>query len=42
MLEHKLKRLLAGQRFFRFGGDGVRGVTSRSIKESHQYSRSKW
>ena len=41
MLEHKLKRLLAGQRLSRFGGDAAKGVTSRSTKESHRWSRSK-
>ena len=42
MLEHKLKRLLAGQRLSRFSGGGAKGVTSRSIKESHQLSYSDW
>ena len=40
MLEHKLRRLLAGQRLSRFGGGGARRVTSRSTKESHRWSRS--
>ena len=40
MLEHKLRRLLADQRLSRFGGGGARGVTSRSTKESHRWSRS--
>ena len=40
MLEHKLKRLLAGQRLSRFNAGKAKGITSRSIKESHRWSRS--
>ena len=40
MLEHKLRRLLAGQRLSRFGGGGARGITSCSTKESQQWRRS--
>ena len=39
MLEHKLRELLAGQRFFRFGDDGARRVTSHSTKKNHQWNR---
>ena len=40
MLEHKLRRLLAGQRLSKFSGGGARGVTSHSTKESYRWSRS--
>ena len=40
MLEHKLRKLLVGQYLSRFGVGGARGVTSRSTKESHQWSQS--
>ena len=39
MLEHKLKGLLADQRFSIFGGGGAKEVISRSTKKSHQKSR---
>ena len=42
MLEHKLKRLFAGQRFSSFGGAKARGVTLRSTKKNHQWSYNKW
>ena len=40
MLEHKFQRLLAGQCFSRFGGNGATKVISRFTKESHQWNRS--
>ena len=38
MLEHKLRGLLAGQRRSKFTSGWARGITSPSIKESHQWS----
>ena len=42
MLEHKLRRLLAGQCLSRFGDGEARGVTSHPTNESHQMSCSEW